>query len=441
MEDLRAAKHQSENATRVESENTAPPVIAPPVITNNADQIAKTRVLRSNARKALRAEGKPIPSILKKGSLKGMLESKKAGLNPRIASPEAVELGESNGFDQADLDKDQTNLKKDLAKIETRTDTSHIKHAKRLPSVSDDEGEIAAASMKMARKDSMQQAALKKYAKGTLSEAQATEAAIESAKAAVLKSIDSTRRNMSARKAQLISIRQAADSSAKTNRVHASHIARGHARVSRQYKDLMHERNTMPDYTVTDNVHHPGHGEELGESLEEQQDGETLESMKSALAQTKVEAAKEVQQAQKNAMLAVNKVKDQVNMLKKKMKASKESAQKKQDAAVRHVAGKAMLAVNAAKLASALSPAVRDPVKEKLVAVVAADKAAAAKATNKWKLDAGRLARLENTHLMKAKAKVKSVEKSGLHAQHNLKVATQVTETFKEIPAAVPVGL
>jgi hypothetical protein len=396
----------------------------------NAQQVKKTKALRKAARKALRADGKRIPQILKKGTLDQMLRDKQNSAVP--TSP--VRLGEDDSFDQEDLDKDKKTLNTELQAIEKKTDTSHIEQAKRLPEVEDD-ADVAGEAAKMGRKDAQQQSELDSAAKGSRPESLATQKVLDTARAAAKKTFTADAAKNLKIKVQLRKVGSAAKKSAKAQDKHARKIESGNSRLNRKYSDLMHERNNMPDYTVTADIHHSG---ELGEAVDEQQDGDTLASMKKALSQTKAEAAAEVKQAQDNALLAVNKIKHQVEMLKEKMTATKENSQKKQASAVRHVAGKAMLAVNAAKLASALTGGPGgDPEKKALIAKVAADKAAASKATRQWQQDAGKLARLEKAHLVKAKAAVRAVEKSGVHAQHNLKQANRVTETIKELPTTV----
>merc|ERR1719311_605026 len=106
----------------------------------------------------------------------------------------------------------------------------------------------------------------------------------------------------------------------------------------------------MSHYTVTDNLHHPDAFLEVAE----EQDGDTVAKMK---------------------------------------KAAKEMSQKKVASEVRHVASKAMLAVNAAKVAGALttgaSPATAkvadDGKKQKLIEQMNQSRATAEKAAHVWK--------------------------------------------------------
>jgi len=330
-----------------------------------------------------------------------------------------------------------------LDAIEKRTPEEHIKGAKALPEV-DQKEDVLFSNKRMARRDGKQMAAINKASKAAKPAAMAMQKEIEDSAAAHAANEAAAEPKRKALKAQLMNVAQAADESAKAHAAHAEQIEVDKSRADRAYASLQNERESMEDYTVTDNVHHPDAPVELLQITEEQ-DGDTLDSMKKALEETKTESAKEVAQAQNNAMLAINKVKAQVEMLKSKQKQELEAAQKKEVQAVRHVAGKAMLAVNAAKLAGALNGADSDEgasghtdaKKAALLTKMAADRKNAETSAMAWKDDAHKLSSMVSARVAHAKAVVRDAEKNRSHADANVKLATQVTETFKKLPATV----
>lgn len=254
-------------------------------------------------------------------------------------------------------------------------------------------------------------------------------------------------------KTQLSVVTDAADVAVQAQAEHEAKLKSAKDRVDRNYKELQQEREGMKDYTVTDNVHHNGESaEEAAQDAEddlelgESQDGDTLASMKKALAATKKQASEEVAQAQQNAALAISKVKAQVEALKTQQKASMEMSQKKEAAAVRHVAAKAMMAVNAAKLAGALNSGqaaaahagindVSAAAKAALIAKMHKDRRAAETAAHVWKADAHKLAKLEKDKIAESKMILKRAQEGTKYATEHVKLSNEITQSFKKIPS------
>merc|ERR1711968_412636 len=393
-------------------------------------QVSKTKALRAKARAVLRKEGRPIPKILKKGSLDKMMKNKHVQQTP--------ELGEDDEFNSKDLDSEAKGLKADLDRIAKHTDMKHLHAASALAEVTiaDDE---AAAGKREAQKDAALVGAIKQAAVDPKKEAFAEKKVAMAAHAALTEAQKIAAARGTAYQHQLAKVTVAADAAAKAQHVHAKHLAKAKARVDRHFAALKQERATMSHYTVTDNLHHPDAFLEVAE----EQDGDTVAKMKKALQQTKKDAAKEVAQAQKNAVLAITKVKAQVAQLQAQQKASKEMTQKKVASEVRHVASKAMLAVNAAKVAGALttgaSPATAkvadDGKKQKLIEQMNQSRATAEKAAHVWKKDAIELADMEKAKVAQMKREVAKAKGYTAHASNDVKLSEQITNLFKKVPS------
>jgi len=302
-------------------------------------------------------------------------------------------------------------------------------------------GDDVAKSKRMAAKEAYIASAVKAAAAGPKKVSLAEKKIEMAAHAALTAAQAAANKKSEAYKARLKKVSIAAHAAARAQWRHGRHLKRTKALVDRQYKALKLEQKNDAEYTVTDNLHHPDAFLQLGE----QQDGDTMANMKKALAQTKKDAAKEVAQAQQNAVLAISKVKSQVEALKAQQKSTMELSKKREISAVRHVAAKAMMAVNAAKLAGALgkagAPAKADEPKvekSKLVQDMRKARIAAMKAANTWKVDAMKLAVLEKSNIQKMKVQVEAAKASTNHAGSDVKLATKITEMFKANPNPAP---
>merc|ERR1711871_1330466 len=393
-------------------------------------QVSKTKALRAKARAVLRKEGKAIPKTLKKGSLDKMMKQKRVQTTP--------ELGENDEFNSKDLDSEAKGLKADLDRIAKHTDMKHLHAASAIAEVTITDDEVAKGKRE-AQKDAALVGAIKQAAVDPKKEAFAEKKVAMAAHAALTEAQKIAAARGTAYQHQLAKVTVAADAAAKAQHVHAKHLAKAKARVDRHFAALKQERATMSHYTVTDNLHHPDAFLEVAE----EQDGDTVAKMKKALQQTKKDAAKEVAQAQQNAVLAITKVKAQVAQLQAQQKAAKEMSQKKVASEVRHVASKAMLAVNAAKVAGALttgaSPATAkvadDGKKQKLIEQMNQSRATAEKAAHVWKKDAIELADMEKAKVAQMKREVAKAKGYTAHASNDVKLSEQITNLFKKVPS------
>merc|ERR1711968_110156 len=375
-------------------------------------QVSKTKALRAKARAVLRKEGKAIPKILKKGSLDKMMKNKHVQQTP--------ELGENDEFNSKDLDSEAKGLKADLDRIAKHTDMKHLHAASAIAEVTITDDEVAKGKRE-AQKDAALVGAIKQVAVDPKKEAFAEKKVAMAAHAALTEAQKIAAARGTAYQHQLAKVTVAADAAAKAQHVHAKHLAKAKARVDRHFAALKQERATMSHYTVTDNLHHPDAFLEVAE----EQDGDTVAKMKKALQQTKKDAAKEVAQLQAQ------------------QKAAKEMSQKKVASEVRHVASKAMLAVNAAKVAGALttgaSPATAkvadDGKKQKLIEQMNQSRATAEKAAHVWKKDAIELADMEKAKVAQMKREVAKAKGYTAHASNDVKLSEQITNLFKKVPS------
>lgn len=158
--------------------------------------------------------------------------------------------------------------------------------------------------------------------------------------------------------------------------------------------------------------------------------------------------AEKLEHTQDSANSAINKVKENVVKLKTSARVQKEVAKKKEIAAVRHIAGKAALAVNAANLATALHkqsnpiataaspsgaaspPTPSNQVKMTLKSKMAKSKAIAEKAAHQWRIDAHKLADVETERSEKSRQRLEEVKEN---ARQKMEAAEATLDKQKNV--------
>jgi len=176
-----------------------------------------------------------------------------------------------------------------------------------------------------------------------------------------------------------------------------------------------------------------------------------MAKMAEQLKATKAAAAKEIGDAHKGALLAINKVKAHVQALQASVAGGKELAKKHEVALVQRIANKASVALNAANLAAELhknapgngplpDSSADGPtgavsmMKAKVLKKMAMDKARAEKAARQWKADAAKLAEIESEKAQKSK---KTLRKAKAEAEKKVEqaksVLTKQTGVFNKI--------
>merc|ERR1712072_727583 len=251
----------------------------------DSDQVANTRALRKKARNVLRAQSKAIPAILAKGTLDNLMQKGK----------QPAKLGESNTYNEADLDDEDKKLKTELEDIGKRTKAVAGAHG--LPAVTI-KLDASYENKRMAQKDAYVKGEIRKARREAQEDSAAKQEALTTMHQTNMAAALTATAKTNAYKTQLSVVTDAADAAVQAQEEHEAKLKSAKDRMDRNYKELQQEREGMKDYTVTDNVHHNGESaEEAAQDAEddlelgESQDGDTLASMKKALAATKKQAS------------------------------------------------------------------------------------------------------------------------------------------------------
>lgn len=259
-----------------------------------ATKLAAARTLRSKVRTALTKAGYKIPSSLAKGSLKNaMVAAGIAPVAPAVA-PQMGErlLGESVGNNvvrgkaittKADpstpnfvkkhssafitgggkttakeLAHQNQELHKDLNKLEKNTDFS-VLDAKKVAATPNVHVPSDAADLKKKQqdKDAQQQSALASEKGAAQEQNKHNQAEVSRLKSQAKSDANAETANWEAKSAHLRQVQNGAQDIMKRQKLHAANTASLANNLNNNYNELLHEKQTMENYIVTDKIHVP----------------------------------------------------------------------------------------------------------------------------------------------------------------------------------------